>query len=107
MGISTVSFCLTLIPLVSLKFSLICQYFNLLSSPLVWLPWWLKESAYNAGDQGSIPGSGRSPGGGHGHPLQYSCLENSMDREAWQATVSRARKSWKRLKRIHTHAQRN
>ena len=56
MGISTVSFCLTLIPLVSLKFSLICQYFNLLSSPLVWLPWWLKESAYNAGDQGSIPG---------------------------------------------------
>ena len=42
-----------------------------------------KESACNAGDLGSIPGSGRSPGGGHGHPLQYSCLENPMDREAW------------------------
>ena len=39
-----------------------------------------KESAYNAGDPGSIPGSGTSPGGGHGNPLQYSCLENPMDR---------------------------
>ena len=42
---------------------------------------------------GSIPGWGRSPGGGHGNPLQYSCLENSMDREAWQATVHRVAKS--------------
>ena len=47
----------------------------------------VKASAYNAGDQGSIPGSGRSLGGGHGNPLQYSCLENPMDRGAWQATV--------------------
>ena len=39
------------------------------------------------GDLGSIPGSGRSPGGGHGNPLQYSCLENSVDRGAWGATV--------------------
>ena len=39
----------------------------------------------NARDAGSIPGSGRSPGGGNGNPLQYSCLENSMDREAWWA----------------------
>ena len=46
-----------------------------------------KESALNVGDQGSIPGSGRSPGEGNGNPLQYSCLENSMDRGAWQATV--------------------
>ena len=46
-----------------------------------------KESAYNAGDPGSIPGSRRSPGEGHGNPLQYSCLENPMDRGAWQATV--------------------
>ena len=46
-----------------------------------------KESAHNAGDPGSIPGSGRSPGGGHGNPLQYSCLENSVDRGAWWATV--------------------
>ena len=46
-----------------------------------------KESACNAGDPGSIPGWRRSPGEGHGNPLQYSCLENSMDRETWQATV--------------------
>ena len=46
-----------------------------------------KESACNAGDQGSIPGSGRCPGEGNGYPLQYSCLENSMARGAWQATV--------------------
>ena len=50
------------------------------------------ETTCNAGDQGdvgSIPGSKRSPAGGHGNPLQYSCLENPMDREAWQATVHR------------------
>ena len=46
-----------------------------------------KESACNAGDPGSIPGLGRSPEGGHGYPLQYSCLENPMDRGAWRATV--------------------
>ena len=46
-----------------------------------------KESAYNAGDLGSIPGSKRSPGEGNGNPLQYPCLENSMDRGAWKATV--------------------
>ena len=49
-------------------------------------------------DVGSIPGSGRSPGGGHGKPLQYSCLENPMDRRAWQATVHRLAKSWTLLK---------
>ena len=42
-----------------------------------------KESACNARDLGSIPGSGRSPGEGNGHPFQYSCLENPVDREAW------------------------
>ena len=46
-----------------------------------------KESACNAGDPGSIPGLGRSPGEGNGNPLQYSCLENPMDRGAWWATV--------------------
>ena len=46
-----------------------------------------KESAYNAGDPGLIPGSGKSPGKGNGNPLQYSCLENPMDRGAWWATV--------------------
>ena len=45
-----------------------------------------KESAYYVGDLDVIPGSGRSPGGGHGKPLQYSCLENPMDRGAWRAT---------------------
>ena len=60
-----------------------------------------KESTCNAGDTedvGSIPGSGRSPGGGHGNPLQYSYLENSMDRRAWRATVHRVAKSWTQLK---------
>ena len=47
-----------------------------------------KESACNVGDLGSICGLGRSPGGGHGKPFQYSCLENSMDRGAWRATYS-------------------
>ena len=52
------------------------------------LPQWLsgKESACNAGVAGLIPGSGRFPGGGHGNPLQHSCLENPMDREVWQDT---------------------
>ena len=46
----------------------------------------IKKFACNAGGAGLIPGSGRSPGEGHGIPLQYSCQENPMDREAWQAT---------------------
>jgi len=46
-----------------------------------------KESACSAGDPASIPGLGRSPGEGNGNPLQYSCLENPMDRGAWQAIV--------------------
>ena len=57
----------------------------------------VKESAYNVGDPGSIPGQGRSPGEGDGNPLQYSCLENPMDGEAWQATVRGVTKSWTRL----------
>ena len=50
-------------------------------------------SAGNTGDTSSIPGSGRSPGGGNGNPLQYSFLENPMDRGAWQATVHGVTKS--------------
>ena len=61
-----------------------------------------KESTCNAGDTGdagSIPGLGRSPGGGRGNPLRYSCLENPMDREARQATVNRVKKSQTQLQR--------
>ena len=56
-----------------------------------------KESACNAGDAGSILGSERSPGGGHGNPVQDSCLENPMDRGAWWATVHGVAKSQTRL----------
>ena len=52
-----------------------------------------KESAYNAGDAGLIPGWGRSPGDGNGYPLQYSCLENPVDRGAWWATIHGVTKS--------------
>ena len=58
----------------------------------------VKNPLANAGDTGSIPGSERSPGGGHGSPLQYSCLENPMDRAAWQAIDHGVAKSWTRLK---------
>ena len=54
----------------------------------------LAAKAGNIRDMGSIPGLGRSPGEGNGNPLQYSCLENPKDREAWQATVHRVAKSW-------------
>ena len=57
----------------------------------------IKNPPASAGDTGSIPGLGRCPGEGNGHPLQYSCLENSMDRGAWQATVHGVTKSWTRL----------
>ena len=61
----------------------------------------LKNPPANAGDvrdAGSIPGSGRSPGGGHGNPFQYSCLENPMDRGAWGPTFQRVTKSQTQLK---------
>ena len=56
-----------------------------------------KKCACDAGDPGSIPGSGGSPGEENGNPLQYSCLENPMVRGAWWATVHRVAKSWTRL----------
>ena len=61
-----------------------------------------KESACNVGDLGSIPGLGRSPGGGHGNPLQYSYLENPTDRRACQATVHEVTKSRTRLSVKHS-----
>ena len=66
----------------------------------------VKNQSASAGEvreTGSIPQSGRSPGGHHGNPLQYSCLENPMDGEAWQAMVHRVAKSWTRLKWLSTH----
>ena len=76
-------------------------YFSNISATVTWFFWsitlstrWLssKESACNQGDMGSIPVSGRSPGGGHGNPLQYSYLGSPMDRGAWQTTVHRVKK---------------
>ena len=57
-------------------------------------------NAADTRDVGLIPGSGRSPGGGHGNPFQYSCLENPMDRGAWRAIVHRVTKSQTRLKQL-------
>ena len=54
-------------------------------------------SAGDTGDMGSVPGSGRFPGGLRGNPLQYSCLENSMDRGTWRAAVLGVQKNWTRL----------
>ena len=68
----------------------------------------IKNPPANAGDArdtGSVPGSGRSPGGGHGNPLQYSCLENLMDKGAWRTTVHGVAKSRILLKRLNVHTQ--
>ena len=65
----------------------------------------VKNLPANARDVGSIPGSVRSPGEGNGNPLQYPCLENSIDRATWRATVSGVTKSWTWLSDwAHTHA---
>ena len=72
------------------------------------LPWWLssEESTWDAEDAGElspIPGWGRSPAGGSRNPLQYSCLENPMDRGAWWATVHGVAKGQMRLKHLSRH----
>ena len=59
------------------------------------------ESACDVGDSGSIPGLGKSPGEGNDNSLQYSCLENSTDRGAWQTTVHGVAKNWTRLSNFH------
>ena len=64
----------------------------------------LPTSAGDLTDVGLSPVSRRIPGGGHGNPLQYSCLENAMDRGAWQAIGHRVAKSWIWLKRLSMHA---
>ena len=63
----------------------------------------VQETSCSIGDQGSLPGSGSSPGEGNGNPLQYSCLENSMDRGAWWATVHGVAKSPDMTERLHFH----
>ena len=65
----------------------------------------LLDNAGDIRDMGLALGSGRSPGGGHGNPLQCSCLENAMDRGVWRATVHGVAKSRTRLKRLSTHAR--
>ena len=65
----------------------------------------LPANAGDVRDAGLIPGSGRSPGGGCGNPLQYSCLENPMDRGAWQAIVHRVAKSQTQLKHLFMSTQ--
>ena len=64
----------------------------------------LPADAADVRDEGLIPGSGRSPGGRHGNPLQCSCLENPMDRGAWGATIHRVAQSQTRVKQLNTHA---
>ena len=64
-------------------------------------------NARDVRDAGSIPGSGRSPRGGHGNPLEYSCLENPMDRGAWQVIVCGVTKSQTRLKQLSTHTRKD
>ena len=66
-----------------------------------------KKNTPHAEDTGSIPVSVRSPGGGNGNTLQYSCLGNPMDREAWQAIVQRVAKSQTQLSTTHTHTKAN
>ena len=63
----------------------------------------LPDNAGDTGDVGSVPGSGRSPGVGNGNPFQYSCLKNSIDRGAWQATDHRVAQSQTWLKPLSTH----
>ena len=83
------------------EYILHCVYFNSVCRNTTQLMLVIKNLAASAGDirnVGPIPGSGRSPGGGHGNPFQYFCLENPMDRGTWWATVHRVTKSHTELK---------
>ena len=64
----------------------------------------VKNPPVNAGDVGSVPGLGRSPGEGNGHSFQYSCLGNSMVRGAWQATVQGVSKEWDMTSQLNNNA---
>ena len=101
----------------SLKFAIffsILSFSTYLYFDVSYSPWWasqvtlvVKNLPANAGDirdADSIPGWGRSPGGGHSNPLQYLCLENPMDRGVWWAVVHGVTKSWTQLKQLSTQA---
>ena len=83
--------------------TLITLYYTLWASEVVLVVKNL-HPVQETGDVGSIPGLGRSPGEGHGNPLQYSCLENPLDREAWWTTVHRIANSWTQLKQLGTYS---
>ena len=74
---------------------------------LPWIPVFNNLGVGDAKDTGSIPGLGGLPGGGCGNPLQFSCLENPMDRGAWWAMAQRVAKTWTQLKRLSMHKSRN
>ena len=81
------------------------EFIRLFSVDSQWLS--SENCTSSVGDTGSVSELGRSPGEGNGNSLQYSCLENPMDRVAWWATVRGVAKSWTRLKQLSTHAERN
>ena len=99
----------TSLSLISLLLSPLCRHINLLTAPMHHVVLWFyllmcfphgssyEENAYDVGELGLIPESGRSPGEGNDNPLQYSCLEKSMDRGVWWATVHGMAKNQTRL----------
>ena len=81
------------------------QYFSTSATQMALAVKNLPANTGDTRDVGSIPGSRQSPGEGHDNPLQYSCLENSMDRGVWRATVHGASKSWTQMQRILTYKE--
>ena len=84
-------------PAVTPVFSLWCLFMVILMLSAAQVPQMVKNLSAYAGDPGLVPGSGKSPGGGYGNPLQYSCLENPVDRGSWRAAVHGVTKSQTRL----------
>ena len=84
-------------PAVTPVFSLWCLFMVILMLSAALVPQMVKNPSANAGDPGLVPGLGKSPGGGYGNPLQYSCLENPVDRGSWRAAVHGVTKSQTRL----------
>ena len=81
-----------------------CMYFSVWASQVVLVVKNPPANAEDLSDAGSIPRLGRSPAAAHGNPLQYSCLENPLDRGAWQAEVYGVTKSWTWPKGLNMHA---